>query len=171
MQKSKTTALKILAYTLLLLAVYVLETATPLGSLRLFGVRIDLLCCVPAAVALMEDAAVGGALGLAAGLLYDLSGAGVEGLLPLYLLLFGVLAGAVSGRYLRRIWPSHLLLTAGGMLVLRGLQFLLRALIGEPYPLLPFLQVMYGEVLAAVLLSPLIYLPVRAIARRFDRFK
>ena len=122
MQREHTTGVKILTYTLFLLVCYLLETATGLCRLQLFGVRIDVLCCIPAAVALMEDPAVGAAVGLMTGLLYDVSGAGIEGLYPLYFMLFGALAGAVGGRYLRRIWPSHLLLTAGGMLVLPELK-------------------------------------------------
>lgn len=171
MQRDQTIAFKILSYLGMLVFFYLLETATGLSNLSLFGVHIDLLCCIPAAVALMENPAVGAAIGLFTGLLYDLSGAGVEGLLPLYFMIFGMLAGAIGGRYLRRIWPSHLLLTAGGMLILRGLQFLLAAMIGVNYPVLPFLKVMYGEILAAIVLSPLVYLPTLRIARRFDRLK
>ena len=171
MQKDRTTTYKVISYTLLLLFLYLLETATGLNGVRLFGVRLALLFSVPAAVALMEDPAVGASIGLFTGILYDLSGSGIEGLLPLYFMVFAALAGGISGRYLRRIWPSHLLLTAGGMLILRGLQFLLAALIGTGYPMMPFLKSMYGEILAAVVLSPIIYLPVYLLARRFDRMK
>lgn len=171
MQKDRTTTYKVISYTILLLVLYLLETATGLSQARLFGVRLDLLFSVPAAVALMEDPAVGAAIGLFTGILYDVSGSGIEGLLPLYFMVFAALAGGVSGRYLRRIWPSHLLLTAGGMLILRGLQFMLMALIGAGYPIMPFLKSMYGEILAAVVLSPIIYLPVYHLARRFDRMK
>lgn len=171
MQKDRTTTYKVMSYTILLLFLYLLETATGLNEVRLFGVRLDLLFSVPAAVALMEDPAIGAAIGLFTGILYDVAGSGVEGLLPLYFMIFAALAGGISGRYLRRIWPSHLLLTAGGMFILRGLQFVLSALIGAGYPMMPFLKSMYGEILAAVVLSPIIYLPVYLLARRFDRMK
>lgn len=171
MQRDRTTIYKVVFYLLFVLVVYLLETATGLGSLHLFGARLDLLFSVPAAVALMENPAIGAAAGLFTGILYDLSGTGVEGILPLYFMLFAMFAGAISGRYLRRIWPSHLLLTAGGMLLLRGLQFVLAALVGRAYPVIPFLQSMYGEILAAVVLSPFIYLPTLLFARRFDRMK
>ena len=59
MQKDRTTTYKVISYTLLLLFLYLLETATGLNGVRLFGVRLDLLFSVPAAVALMEDPAVG----------------------------------------------------------------------------------------------------------------
>lgn len=171
MQKDRTTIYKVIIYTIFLLFLYLLETATGLSHVRLFGARLDLLFSIPAAVALMEDPAVGAAIGLFTGILYDLSGAGIEGLLPLYFMVFAALAGGISGRYLRRIWPSHLLLTAGGMLILRGLQFMLAAIVGIGYPVMPFLKSMYGEILAAVVLSPIIYLPVYLLARRFDRMK
>lgn len=170
MQRDRTTTYKIVSYIIFLIVLYLLETATPLGGLKLFGARLDLLFSVPAAVALMENPAVGAAIGLTTGILYNLAGTGVEGLLPLYFMLFATFAGAISGRYLRRIWPSHLLLTAGGMLILRGFQFVL-SMVGVSYPILPFLQSMYGEILAAIVLSPFIYLPVRTMARRFDRMK
>ena len=171
MQRDRTTTYKVVFYLLFVLIVYLLETATGLGSLNLFGARFDLLFSVPAAVALMENLAIGAAAGLFTGILYDLSGTGVEGILPLYFMLFATFAGAISGRYLRRIWPSHLLLTAGGMLLLRGLQFVFAALAGRTYPMIPFLQSMYGEILAAVVLSQFIYLPTLLLARRFDRMK
>jgi len=84
MQRDRTTTYKIVSYTIFLIVLYLLETATPLGGLKLFGARLDLLFSVPAAVALMENPAVGAAIGLTTGILYDLAGTGVEGLLPLY---------------------------------------------------------------------------------------
>ena len=158
MQRDRTTTYKIVIYAVFLVILYLLETATGLGGLHLFGARLDLLFSVPAAVALFETPAVGAAVGLMTGILYDLAGTGVEGLLPLYFMLFATFAAAISGRYLRRIWPSHLLLTAA-------------AILGQAYPVLPFLRSMYGEILAAIVLSPLIYLPARTLARRFDRMK
>ena len=160
MQRDRTTTYKIVIYAVFLVILYLLETATGLGGLHLFGARLDLLFSVPAAVALFETPAVGAAVGLMTGILYDLAGTGVEGLLPLYFMLFATFAAAISGRYLRRIWPSHLLLTAGAA-----------AILGQAYPVLPFLRSMYGEILAAIVLSPLIYLPARTLARRFDRMK
>ena len=171
MQRDRTTTYKIVIYAVFLVILYLLETATGLGGLHMFGARLDLLFSVPAAVALFETPAVGAAVGLMTGILYDLAGTGVEGLLPLYFMLFATFAAAISGRYLRRIWPSHLLLTAGGMLILRGIQFVAAAILGQAYPVLPFLRSMYGEILAAIVLSPLIYLPARTLARRFDRMK
>lgn len=171
MQRDGKFVLKFICYGLLTVLVYLLETGTPLRGLEVLDVSVDVLACIPAAAALFEGPGVGAAVGFLTGLLYDLAGNGLEGLYPLYYMLFAALAGAVSGRWLRRMWPSHLLLTAGGMLALRLIQFGLMNIVESGFPTLAYLQVMYAQVLAALLFSPVIYLVCRFIARRFDRFK
>ena len=152
---------------LFLLLVYVVETAHI--PLSLFGFHIDLLPCIPAAVALMEGPALGGLLGLFTGILYDVGFVGIDGLFPIYYMLFGIVAGIVSMRFLRRMFPSMLLLSTCGMLTIGLIRYGISVLLlsGAPFPLA--FQAMCGETLVTVALSPLIYLPVRAIARRFDR--
>ena len=171
MQRDGKFALKFICYGLLTVLIYLLETGTPLRRAELLGVGIDVLACMPAAAALFEGPALGAAVGFLTGLLYDLAGNGVEGLYPRSFMLFAALAGGISGRWLRRMWPSHLLLTAGGMLALRLIQFGLMLVVDSAFPALPFLQVMYAQVLVALLFSPVVYLLCRTIARRFDRFK
>lgn len=171
MQRDGKFVLKFICYGLLTVLVYLLETGTPLHRVRLLDVSVDVLACLPAAAALFEGPALGTAIGFLTGLLYDLAGNGIEGLYPLYFMLFAALAGGVSGRWLRRIWPSHLLLTAGGMLALRLIQFGLMMVVDSGFPALAFLQSMYAQVLVALLFSPVIYLLCRFIARRFDPFK
>lgn len=171
MQRDGKFVLKFICYGLLTVLVYLLETGTPLHRAELLGVSVDVLACVPAGVALFEGPALGAAVGFLTGLLYDLAGNGLEGLYPLYYMLFAALAGGISGRWLRRMWPSHLLLTAGGMLALRLIQFGLMSIVESDFPALMYLQIMYAQVLAALIISPVIYLLCRFIARRFDRFK
>lgn len=171
MQRDEKFVLKFICYGILAVLIYLLETGTPLHRVELLDVSVDLLSCVPAGVALFEGPALGAAVGFLTGLLYDLAGNGLEGLYPLYYMLFAALAGAVSGRWLRRMWPSHLLLTAGGMLALRLIRFGLLSIIESDFPSLAYLQIMYAQVLVALLFSPVIYLLCRFIARRFDRFK
>lgn len=158
---------KIVLYVLFLVLVYVVETAHM--PLRLLGFHIDLLPCIPAAVALMEGPALGGLLGLFTGVLYDVGFVGVDGLFPIYYMLFGIVAGVVSMRFLRRMFPSMLLLSTCGMLLVGLIRYGFSVLLfsGAPFPLA--FQSMCGEILVAVALSPVIYLPVRTIARKFDR--
>lgn len=166
MQRDRPPILKIVLYLLFVLLVYVLETANI--PFRLFGFRIDLLPCIPAVIALMEGPALGGAFGLLIGVLYDVGYIGVDGLYPIYFMFFGILAGMVSARFLRKMFPSALLLTTCGMLVIGLIRygFALLLLTGASLPLA--FQSMCGEILVTIALSPLVYLPVRAIHRRFD---
>ena len=159
--------LKTICYLLFLVLVYVIETANM--PLALFGFRIDLLPCIPAAIALMEGPFFGGMFGLLTRILYDVGFVGVDGLFPIYYMLFGIAAGAVSMRFLRRMFPSMLLLSTCGMLLIGMLRFGFSVMLfsGAPFPLA--FQSMCGEILVSVVLSPVIYLPVRTIARRFDR--
>lgn len=157
---------KIICYLLLTVFVYVIETAA--GLPRVFGFRIDLMPCLPAAAALFDGPVAGAVVGFAAGLLYDVGYVGVEGLLPVYYMLFGLAAGAVSARFLGKMFPSMLLLTSCGMLALGVLRYgVAVALIAGASPLLAF-QSVCGQILVTALLSPFIYLPMRAISRRFD---
>lgn len=159
--------LKFVLYLLFLVLIYVIETAHL--PLELFGFHIDLLPCIPAAVALMEGPAWGGLFGLLTGVMYDVGFLGVDGLFPIYYMLFGIVAGAVSMRFLRRMFPSMLLLNTCGMLLIGLIRYGFSVLLfsGAPFPFA--FQSMCGEILVTVLLSPFVYLPVRTIARRFDR--
>lgn len=167
MQKERAPIFKVVLYLLFLILVYVIETANL--PLNLFGFRVDLLPCIPAAVALMEGPFLGGLMGLLTGILYDVGFVGVDGMFPIYYMFFGIAAGAVSMRFLRRMFPSMLLLNTCGMLVLSLLRYGFAVLLvqGVAFPLA--FQSMCGEILVTVALSPLVYLPVRTIARRFDR--
>lgn len=167
MQRERPPVLKIVLYILFLILVYVLETANM--PLSVFGFHIDLLPCIPAAVALMEGPLLGGLLGLLTGVLYDVGFVGVDGLFPIYYMLFGIAAGALSMRFLRRMFPSMLLLNTCGMLIISLFRYGFTVLLagGTSFPLA--FQSMCGEILVTVALSPIVYLPVRAIARRFDR--
>lgn len=169
MRKDKKPVGKAVCYLLFLLAVYSMETAhMPLAVL---GFRVDVLPCIPAAIALMEGPVMGAAFGLVTGLCYDAGTVGVDGLFPLYFMLFGLLAGWVSARYLRRMFPSMLLLSACGMLVIGLFRYGFSVMLfeGASFPLA--FQSLCGEILLNLLLSPVIYLPARTIARRFERVR
>lgn len=167
MLRERPPMLKIVLYTLFLILVYVVETAYI--PLKLFGFHIDLLPCIPAAVALMEGPALGGLLGLFTGILYDVGFIGMDGLFPIYYMLFGIVAGVLSMRFLRRMFPSMLLLSTCGMLLIGMMRYGFSVLLlsGAPFPLA--FQAMCGEILVTVALSPVVYLPMRTIARKFDR--
>lgn len=167
MLRERPPILKIVLYLLFLILVYVVETAQI--PLAVFGFRVDLLPCIPAAIALMEGPALGALFGLFTGILYDVGFIGVDGLFPIYYMLFGIAAGVVSMRFLRRMFPSMLLLSACGMLLIGMIRYGISVLLVSRAPFLLAFQAMCGEILVTAALSPLVYLPVRTIARKFDR--
>lgn len=167
MQKEQPVIVKYIVYLLFLILLYAIETANI--PLEIFGVRIDLLPCVPAAVALMEGPVLGGFIGFMTGMLYDIGFIGVEGLFPIYYMLFGIAAGALSMKFLRRMFPSMLLLNTCGMLILGLVRYGLSLMLISKVPFPLVFQAMCGEILLTIILSPIVYFPIRNIARRFER--
>ena len=157
---------KIVCYCVLAVVVYVLETAA--GLPRILGFAIDLLPCVPAAAALFDGPVAGAVAGVVTGLLYDVGMIGVEGLLPVYYMLFGLLAGLLSRRFLGKMFPSMLLLTSFEMLLLGLLRGVAAMLLYTGAAPLRLFQSLCGGILVTALLSPLVYFPARAISRRFE---
>ena len=171
MQREDKLAQKVLCYGLLTVLLYLLETATPLHRVQLLEVKIDVLACLPAAAALFEGPVLGAIIGFLTGVLYDLAGNGIEGLYPVYYMLFAAFAGVLSGQWLRRMWASHLLLITAEMLLLRIVELGLHLIVETNFPTLPFLQLMYAQVLVALLFSPVIYWLCHRISRRFERYQ
>lgn len=151
-------------YLLILLAAYLVSTTT--APLRVLGYRVDLICCVPAAIALMDGPYMGMAFGIAAGVAYDMALTGVEGLYPIYFMVFGVAAGLFANRFLRRIFPSMLLLTVASVLCLSALRLLGFFIFQQRFDLLLYLQRVCGQAMLTAALSPLVYLPVHAVYQR-----
>lgn len=158
---------RIACYVLVLLAVF-LVGAAPV-PLEIQGYRIDLLGCVTAAISLMEGPYLGMAFGILTGLFYDIGRSGVEGFYPMYYMLFGIAAGIFANRFLRRIFPSMLLLTAAAVIGVDLFRLFGLVLLQQRFDLLYYAQSSCGEALLTVLLSPLVYLPIRTIYHRLHQ--
>lgn len=76
-------AVRVVCCILLLTLAYVLQSSLGV-RVSIFGVHIDILPLIVAAVGIVMGSGAGLACGLFAGLLYDVAGTGVEGLYPLY---------------------------------------------------------------------------------------
>lgn len=153
-------------YGLVLAVLYVVNTVLPV---RVSGVTVELFCCVPAAIALFEGPVLGMAFGAAAGLCLDMALTGVEGLYPLYLLCFGVVAGLLAERFLQPIFASMLLLTLGAVLGLAGFRLLGLFVFQRRFDLLLCIRQICGQALVTAAFSPFVYLPIRTLYRRAPR--
>ena len=170
MWRERFPALKLTGYLLLLFLFYLIETANGI-PISVCGYRIEVLCCFVAAAALFDGPMLGGCVGFAVGVLYDLSFIGVEGAYPIYFMLFGIFAGFFAERFLQKIFPSMLLLTGSCILLLGAFRFpvmLLTQQLGME-PLRYMQQIFAGAILAAAF-SPFVYFSMRYIYRRFQSY-
>ena len=162
MQEKKRFRLRMTLYALVVLVLYLLQSARG-TQLQVFGVTPDLLPFALCAVALFEGPYVGAAFGLGAGLLTSINSTAAEGLMALYYSLGCLGLGFFSTKYMRRVYPTLLL----GGLILSGLKSLLvfffyYALVYEAGS---FGALTYSgmRIALSALFSPLIYLLFRKI--------
>ena len=113
-------ALRVVLCIVLLLVACVLQRSLGV-RLSVFGVHIDLLPLIVAAVAVLMGSGAGFVCGFAAGLLYDASGIGIEGLYPLYYLICGIVCGRIGEYFHNRQIVGTMLCSAGMVLALAGL--------------------------------------------------
>lgn len=167
MQRERVSARQMLLYLLFLLLFYALQSSV-FGRWSLQGFHLNLLPCFVSAAALLDGPAEGVIMGFAVGVFYDLGFSGIEGLYPIYFLLYGLAAGIVSRLVLPCNYISMLLLTAGETFLLgalRGFLYLIPRKGAQPTLILQ--QTAASAVLACALCF-LVYLPLRRISRRFS---
>ena len=164
MQRELISIPKILLYIAFTVFLFVFQTSI-LGAHPLFGYHLDLLPAAVAAAALLDGPVEGAAVGFTAGLLYDVGLIGVDGLYPIYFLLFGLAGGAFSRLALAGGFLSMVLMNAVEMLLFGMLRYFVQ--------LMPqgasVLHRTVGGTLIACVLCALVYLPMRRISRRFSR--
>lgn len=147
---------------LLLALAYVLQTSLGL-RISLFGMHIDLLPLVVAAAGIVMGPGAGLACGLAAGVLYDVSGAGIEGMYPFYYMICGIVCGLFRGRFNGREIRGTMLCSVCIITVLAVLRYLFYFQFGST-GILPFVRDMVLQALLAVVFSPLVLVIVRRIS-------
>ena len=126
MQREHISIPKLIAYVLFSVIIFALQTGT-FGGMRIFGSAVDLLPALVTAAALLggpADVVAVHAVHACVGICYDLSFTGVDGLYPLFFLLFGYAAGKLCQRLLTRNYISMLILTAFECVLLGLLRYL-----------------------------------------------
>ena len=166
MQRERLSIPKIVLYILLALLLCVVQT-TLFGAWSIAGYHVDVLPALVVAAALLDGPAEGMIVGIAVGLLYDLGFIGIDGLYPLFFLLFGLGAGVFSRMALSGSYVSMLLTTAFEMVLLGLLRYFAYLLPQAGASLgLVFRQVAAGTLLTC-LFSFVAYFPMRRISRLF----
>ena len=106
----------------LLAAAYVLQTSLGL-RISIFGARLNLLPPFLAAAGVVLGSGTGMVCGLAVGILYDLSGSGVDGMYPLYYMVWGIVCGFWGEQYRTRELRCTLACAVGMMALLALLRY------------------------------------------------
>ncbi|MDY3618617.1 rod shape-determining protein MreD [Agathobaculum sp.] len=167
MQREQVSIPKIILYILLLAVVFALQSSLS-RSFVVRGFQLDLLPCFVAAAALLDGPAEGVIMGLAVGVFYDVGFIGVDGIYPIFFLIFGLIAGSMSRLTLSRNYLSMVLLTGAEMILLGLARFFayLLPMKGASFPLV--LQQVLGGALLSCIFCFIVYWPMSKISRRFD---
>lgn len=166
MQREYVSIPKIVLYILFALLVYVLQS-TIYGTWSLRGYHLDLLPALVVAAALLDGPAEGVIIGITVGLFYDMGFIGIDGLYPLFFLIFGFIAGEMSRLTLSGSYVSMVLMTAFEMVVLGLVRYFAYLLPQTGASFLLVLRQIVGGTLLACLFCFVIYLPMQKISRRF----
>jgi len=159
---------KYVAYGLVLLALYVLQT-TP-GLFVIFGSKPMLVVPAAIAIAMHEGEFVGGFYGAFAGLLCDMSSSLLFGFNGFLLTFFCVVAGLLVTHFMHdNIWNA-MLFTLVTTLAIGSLEFLF----GYGMWGLPNVSIIYTHstlplIAYTTVVAPLMFWPVRLIYRRARR--
>lgn len=162
MQREHISIPKLIAYVLFSVIIFALQTGT-FGGMRIFGSAVDLLPALVTAAALLGGPADVAVVGLTVGICYDLSFTGVDGLYPLFFLLFGYAAGKLCQRLLTRNYISMLILTAFECVLLGLLRYLFSLMHAGASFLIVLRQLAVGTVLTC-LFCFIVYLPLRRLS-------
>ena len=146
MQREHISIPKLIVYVLFSVIIFALQTGT-FGGMRIFDSAVDLLPALVTAAALLGGPAEAAVTGVTVGICYDLSFTGVDGLYPLFFLLFGYAAGKLCQRLLTRNYISMLILTAFECVLLGLLRYLFSLMHAGASFLIVLRQLAVGTVL------------------------
>ncbi len=164
MQREHISIPKLILYVLFSVIIFALQTGT-FGGMRIFGFAVDLLPALVSAAALLGGPVEGAVVGVTVGLCYDLSLTGVDGLYPLFFLLFGLAAGRLCQRLITRSYAAMLILTAFECVLLGLLRYLFSLMHAGASLLIVLRQLAAGTVLTC-LFCFIVYLPLRRLSRQ-----
>lgn len=167
MQREQVSIPQMVLYILFALVFYAAQSSL-FGAWSIRGYHLDLLPAFVAAAALLDGPAEGAVMGIVIGLLYDLGFSGLDGLYPIFFMLFGMVSGAMSRLTLSRNYVSMLMINAFQMILIDLVRYFCYLLPQKGAPFLLVLQQTVGSTLLATVLCFVVYLPMRKISRKFS---
>ena len=161
-------AVRVVCCILLLTLAYVLQSSLGV-RVFIFGVHIDILPLIVAAVGIVMGSGAGLACGLFAGLLYDVAGTGVEGLYPLYYMICGLACGQTGmHRFRNHALGGAMLCTAGMIAALAAIRYLFSFQFDSISVWLLIARTVL-QIILALIFSPIVLRVIRAVSGQNKR--
>lgn len=165
MKWSAAAVLRTVGCILMLVVAYLLQTSMGV-RISIFGTHIDLMPAIVAAAGVMLGSGSGLACGLAAGILYDAAGTGVEGLYPLYYMICGIACGYLGVRFRGREKLCTALATVGTVELLSILRYLFYLQFEGSDALIFLRSIIVQGILAAICSVPMLWLVRKMCAKK-----
>lgn len=141
--------------------------STLLSKINILGGKPQLLIFAVSVIAMLEGVNGGASAGLAAGLFMDAMCAPSEGFYTVAYVVCGIVVSIINEFTYHKTYPVSLLFWLAAVLVCDTLYYVFYMLVmGKGSPLL-VLKLLPGEILATVLFTPIIYLILYHLHRRF----
>ena len=161
-------AVRVVCCMLLLALAYIVQSSLGV-RISIFSVHIDVLPIVIAAVGIVMGSGAGLACGLFAGLLYDVSATGAEGLYPLYYLICGIACGQLGiNRFRNHPLLGTMVGVTGMIAALAAIRYLFSFQFGDMNTWLLIIRTGL-QIILALILSPIVLRIVRAISGQNKR--
>ena len=168
MDSSKRAFYKWISYGILIAAIMIVES-TLLCKFTIFSATPSLVPYLVAAIAMVEGISGAAGIGLMAGVITDAMIPSVTGFYTVTFVLCGILVGILCRVLFQKHYPASLLYWLICLIVKNGAYYVVVFLLwGRTVGADLFLR-WGGEVLATVLFTPVLYLAVRSISRRYLR--
>lgn len=155
--------LRVLACVVGIVVCFVLESSLSL-RISVLGAHFDLLPPIVAAAGICLGSPAGIICGIVAGLMYDCSGAEVEGLYPLYFMCWGIFSGMIGERHRVRQLNMIIMLSIEMTVLLSLIRYLFYFQFVMDTSLIFVIKAIVASALLTMLVCPFVYLAVRAIA-------
>ncbi len=163
MSKKPFWALRVLACMVGIVVCFVIESSLSI-RISVLGAHFDLLPPIVASAAICLGSPAGILCGIVAGLMYDSSGAEIEGLYPLYYMCWGIIGGMLGERKRVRQLNMIIMLSIEMTALLSLLRYLFYFQFIVDTSLIFVVKAIVASALLTMLVCPFVYLAVRAIA-------
>ena len=151
------TAISVLAYAALIIVLYFLQGVV-FARLPLFGAKPVLLLPAVVCVAMHGGTVRGGAFGIFAGVMCDVTFEQPAMMCTMLFVIIGVLAGMLAEGVLMRSFPAYVLMSAGALVIMGAVQ-MFPLLVYDGVGFMPLFFMMLKQLLSTmVFVIPVYYL-------------